>query len=218
MNIELSYQTQNIPAPYAYSVVCSFKIANEQIEVDFNLTYLDRDEVSEDEIRAEGFSENDDFKWKGCLGPNWEEPIQELLRVNYQSDPKNEFYLHVITDKKELGFPNISDDLMIQELIQAVYESAQEEAPLQIEYYNEGKKGSLLWEFAKRKVTINNTEIAWEEGKTIMQALYSVEMENPKISKKPVNQSISFDGNSWIAFDVSQFWNSLSEVENRPGK
>ena len=55
MNIKISYQTQQLPPPYAYAAVFDVTM-NTTVQVSFEQAYLDRDEVPLDEIEAEGFS------------------------------------------------------------------------------------------------------------------------------------------------------------------
>ena len=53
MKLTLSYQTQQLPPPFAYATVITIDESNDQIFVTFSLEYLDRASVSDDELRAE---------------------------------------------------------------------------------------------------------------------------------------------------------------------
>ena len=67
----LKYQTaENLPAPYAHAIEINGKFAQNQVdetpllELSFELTYLGREDFTEEELLEEGFTINDDFELK----------------------------------------------------------------------------------------------------------------------------------------------------------
>lgn len=200
MKIELSYQTHHLPAPYAFSAVFHIQLKESRVSVDFHQTYLGRDDVSEEEILAEGFSLEDDFSWTGTLGSNWTRPIKAVVQSNKLDQPNEDFYLHVSSEEAN-GYPDLASDLIIQELLQAVLEAALREAPLFVHFFEKKLKTHISWEFSNRKVLINNKEWNWDESYELMKILYSFDFEELKPSKKPVNQSVSFDEKKWFVLN-----------------
>jgi len=210
MNLVLSYQTQNLPAPFAFAATFNISLGKDSITVDFNLEYLDRDEISEDEIVAEGFSANDDFKWKGPIGQNWIGTLEGLSSEGMLDHPKDDFYLHLSSNQSE-GFPDLHEDVIIQELMQAVLEAAGKEAPLQIHFHqSEEKRFKVSWEFAKRKVVIDKRDMSWSQGYELLNFIYASEIDESTATKKPLDQSISLDGTYWISFGGNKVWELLN--------
>ena len=212
MRIELSYQTQGLPAPYAFSVFCSIVMRKNDLELDFKLEYLDRENVSREEILAEGFSEDDDYSWNGKLGKNWCIAIESLLDVPLLDLPKDDFYVHLATAEQE-GFPDLPGDVLIQELIQAVFETSGKETPLTFFVFLKKKQHRLSWEFASRTSYIDEKELKWEDSLDLMQALYGSEFDDNNVTKKAIERSISFDAVNWIEFKVNSFWDCLIQLQ-----
>ena len=70
--MHLQFQTSDlVPPPYSYAIEINAKEKSGKLEVEFELTYMDRDSLSKNEIEDEGFSNNDDFKWTGLLNASW---------------------------------------------------------------------------------------------------------------------------------------------------
>ena len=212
MKLELSYQTQNLPAPFAFAAYFSIQWSDAMAQVDFNLTYLDREGLSEEEIAAEGFSDEDDFTWSGELGSNWIPVWESLLSQPFQKQPLDDFYLHVSSEART-GYPAIESDMIIQELLQAVFEQSKKEAPLEVWFYNKEKKQSIKWKFASHQVYLDQREIDWHKAHDVMELLYAQELEELKPSKKPLEKSISFDSYTWIKLDKESFWQMLSQLQ-----
>jgi hypothetical protein len=64
-NLKINYTTNQVPPPYAHEYSLNIAFNGKNLEVGFELNYIHRDDISQEEIAAEGFSENDDFKeWK----------------------------------------------------------------------------------------------------------------------------------------------------------
>ena len=210
MKLVLSYQTQNLPAPYAYAVVADIEIADKLV-IDFTLTYLDRQDLSDEEIVGEGFTNEDDFSWKGTLGHVWVELINDLVRHNRDDRPMGDFYLHIADD--HAGFPDITDDLIVQELIQAVYEAGGHEAPLSISICEIDRPTTLIWKFEQHKAFLDQEEIAWNMAYELMQLVYTENLERSKPTKIPRTKTISFDGQSWHHMSTPSFWRLLSTIK-----
>ena len=211
MKLKLSYQTQHLPAPYAFSATFSVEIS-EVIHVALVLTYLDREDLSEEEILAEGYSLEDDFSWEGQLGANWIYPIKELVRKERTQEPLDSFYLHIAVDDEE-WFPAVVDDVVVQDLLQAVFEAKKKEAPLTISFAtSKYEQIDLTWKFAERTVYHKELALSWDEAHTLMRLIYSNEFEEMKAFKKPQVNSISFDGQVWFVVDAPDIWKQLKKL------
>ncbi|MCG8476116.1 MAG: hypothetical protein MI784_11665 [Cytophagales bacterium] len=210
--LKLDFYSGDIPPPYCntYEIFIDFK---DNLATDFELDYFDREDLSENEILDEGFTLDDNFKWKGMLPTVWKKPIEELLAkttwvVNKDLHRNAEDSALKITlmDKKNKafeGFPANKDswEQFNQELIQAIFELGERESPLCIQYaeVQKGQKTvskTIIGRFSQRQLEVvreqknkqNRTVYPWEESKTIFKSLftpdYHMESASPKLPKK----------------------------------
>ncbi|MEQ9007824.1 MAG: hypothetical protein RLP12_08070, partial [Ekhidna sp.] len=135
MVITISYQPQHLAPPFAYAAVFKFEIGSKEITAELTLEYLGRDTISLDELKAEGFTKNDDYSWRGVIDPKWKADILSFSTLQIQSEPDSEIYLHIAIEDEQKGFAKDiqSADVLFQELLQAVIEQDQIEAPLKIQ-------------------------------------------------------------------------------------
>lgn len=216
MTIEFSYQTQHLPAPYAYAAFLQLEEQSGQLNVQLSLSYLERDELTEDEILAEGFSLNDDLEWKGTLGSNWNLLFPLVEQYHFGKEPPEQDYLHVSIDGVEKGFPKEiqSAVYLFQELLQAVYEKADLAPPLEILWFD-GSVQRMHWTFADRIFQLNDTLIKdWAMGQSILSAIYQIDYEELKPLNKPMNNGLSFDGHNWFSIQSQAVHNAISEAIN----
>ena len=83
-SLEIRFRTADIiPPPYSHEYVIVCNEADSVLALSIKLTYLDRDELTIDEIAEEGYTENDDFEWTGTLTLDPQEKIQRKLGGNY---------------------------------------------------------------------------------------------------------------------------------------
>lgn len=200
MIINISYQTQTLPPPYAFALVISAEVSHE-VTVNFQMEYLDREELSEEEILAEGFTLDDDLQWKGKLGNNWKDPLSKLKDIRYQKDPFDDSYVHVQIDSVERGFPSdwMKAERLTQELIQAVFEGAERELPLRILISDEKSISiDLEWLFKERIVRVNGkSHSTWGESQKVLEAVYTTDFQNIKPYKNVVPQSVNLGEKEW---------------------
>lgn len=188
--IEIRFQTADIiPAPYAHQYQIIYNFA-EELSVDFQLIYEDRSHLSEDEIIDEGFTENDDFSWKGTLHQVWGKALSQLLTATnlkdkYPESAQENFVEIGINGQK--GYPKNQAkwEYFLQEQIQAIYETAQKEAPLKLLYLkqwpnNEKVTLEINVLFSERivKTSIDlgskqeQKDLRWEHLNEILQKVY----------------------------------------------
>ena len=190
----IKYQTaENLSPPFAHAIELSGEIEqNKELSLSFELTYLGREQLSEEEITDEGFSMNDDFSWKGTLPDVWKdilfgnlkstkplriqglEPHQDFWQIEFESRP---FY------------PSNADKLfyLIEEIQQAVFEKAERELPLNLTFFknqaDDIKEVNIKASFVERRLEIIRknpdetiskiSELPWEELNFILKNTYS---------------------------------------------
>lgn len=233
-----------VPPPYhfAYRLFIDLNSAATQYEIQ----YLHREELSEEEITDEGFTLNDNWKWEGPLPATWIEALRE--QVDKQSWPKKpakpeeeEAVLDIRLFDKEGGLlfdgkpaDQASWEYFLQEIIQAIYEVAEREAPFQVLYKEIGKgsEEEILLEasFALRTITARRlsskgteetAQPEWKQLKGLMKAIYVPEFDYEKASiqepRKRGKYLYTGDG-FWFKFGESLLepdkkTNSLSRLE-----
>ena len=200
MKITISYQPQQLPPPFAYACVLDIDLSATAIDASLQVEYLDRDAVSDDELRAEGFTRDDDFEWKGQIDLKWKDDIEQLAKLSVTENPDEDIYLHITIDESQMGFPkNIGTaDLIFQEVFQAILESAEIESPLEFQCVLENKKHVVLFSFSKRSIKFDgNVSFKWEIGREIIRLIYNLDFESLKHSKKEQNNNVYIGDDQW---------------------
>ena len=204
----LKYQTaENLPAPFAHAIEINGIIAQNQenglpsgsfpqLELSFELTYLDREEFSEEELMDEGFTLNDNFTWKGTLPKVWSDVVFGNLKsanaLNIKTlEPHQEFWQIDFEDKS--FYPKDSElfKYLIEELQQAVYEKAGRESGLKLTFLKNQSGEHIEFEitasFVERQLqtkrrNINDAQtetkiLDWEELNFILKNIFSGDFE-----------------------------------------
>jgi hypothetical protein len=202
------HTNQDWPPPYCYEVYIEMDGQDLEQNVVFEMNYTHRDSLSEEEIETEGFTENDNFAWSGKIEHVWYAQLDHFKQklVEGHSDKVPNFVVTIGEDifgvNNELQVENF-----IQDLLQAIFETAQRDAPwnlhlLQIAPDNTLLENSLEVSFAKRTATMaNGKKQDWLQGKKLMETLYSCEIVDSKaLNKKPwaPGQYLSFDQEYWF--------------------
>lgn len=206
MKITISYQPQQFPPPFAYACVLDIDLSATAINASLQLEYLNRDAVSDDELRAEGFTRDDDFEWKGQIDLKWKDDIEQLSKLSVTENPDENIYLHISLDNKPVAFPkNIGiADLIFQEIFQAILESAEIESLLEFQCVLEDKKHVVLFSFSKRSIKFDgNMSFKWEIGREIIRLIYNLDFESLKHSKKEQSNSVYIGDDQWYLLPKS---------------
>ncbi len=224
MFLEIFSQTPpEVPPPYAHAYKISLSKSNSkenknivELKVNFEIEYIFRDGLSNEEILAEGFSENDDYRWEGVLPTVWLTEIEDfLVKTSYQHEILNDLYLKINDDKKTPE--NLEEwQYFVQELVQAIYEKAAHSLPLLIRLRtvetgknadkNAPKNGITLAlepSFVERKVIASlkkNKEkhqvipISWEHFGLTLQKIYQLEyIEDKAREEEPQKNGFFID-------------------------
>ena len=224
--VTFQYDTGPIPPPFCYRYNLTISsIDNGKHEVDIEIDYYDRDEISEDEIYNEGFSLDDNFQWNGNLPQTWvQEIINKLNTSNWKKQmtlrPRETGMMVKIDTHQSAEDLEPADlrtwEVFVQEIIQACFELSEREAPLHIEFVrNEGAKHrkqlKITYSFALRTVilvTNNETEktLSWENGRKFLKYIYGIDyMPENGNSKAPTAKGsyISPGDGLWYPLDTS---------------
>lgn len=188
--LEIKFQTNQLtPTPYAHAIEFRIDFKDKSTFVSMDITYLDRDTLTVDEIVDEGFTENDDIKLKSILPKVWETTLQNLVAkttfVKKEELNQTEEFIEV-----NGRFPKQVQLWVhtIQELRQAVIEKAEKEAPLYIGIIrNDGSKGheyeftaSFVQREFVRKEGKNIEKLNWTDLNSFLRDVYSGEFNYEK--------------------------------------
>lgn len=206
MKLILSYQPLQLQPPFAYAVVFQFKVKNSDINAMFDLEYLGRADVSDDELIADGFTRDDDFIWKGTLNHRWISDIEFFVNAEVGQEPDDQVYLNIHHNDKDRGFPLKIDqaEILLQELMQAILETNEIESPLASQVSIAGKIIDLKWSFKDRLIRIDDQHsYEWELGRDLIDKIFNRNFESLKSIKKPeLNSVCPGDGNWYPINDV----------------
>lgn len=167
------YQITTVPPPYSYQYHIECWFHKGHLHVRYDIKYLDRENVDEDEILEEGFSPDDDFSWEGDLPEIWNQAIIKMVEgVIFKSrddaasghDPSLILTWQDIDGNEEKGTPENNEawEYFLQELVQAVYEESQKETPLVIHYKEVNQKDDITKITIKPKFSTRHIEALWQ--------------------------------------------------------
>jgi hypothetical protein len=191
----------NIPPPFSYRYKFVLKPTPQALLADISLDYTDRDEVQADEIEAEGFTDNDDFSWKGSLELVWQKEIEKLLLNSKITNTKvgDETDLLVLEYDGEKGVPSSLQKwhFLAQELIQATYETAKKERPFELAILKKDQtqttEAKLTASFVNRTIVIdgltNEKKIDWKELTSMMETIFAPDYLSTEASLSRPNKT-----------------------------
>ena len=213
--LQIAFETLSVPPPYSYQYTFDLQFAEEEFKVQYELKYTNRDELTEEEIWEEGFSNEDDFSWHGQLPQIWNTTLKEAWqKTQLRAADK-------ITDSLENGLVMTAEltggqqingvpekvsewEYLLQELTQAVYEAAQREHPLRIRYLERSAKGEEIQVIINAHFLYRTFEVIRQQGKKSQQQ--SLPWSESKALLSTLYQ---------LDFDVSQ---AINKMPRRPGK
>ena len=216
----LRYQTSAlIPAPFAHAIEISFEINNSDLAYKFDLEYLNRDHLTEEEILDEGFNLDDNLSLSGNLPTLWKEELLDLLTRTEKTFP-----LELEDDQEfwdiEIGTENYYPKNtkqwkeLIEELQQAIIEQNKLENPLQITIIraeNDVRKEYIIrGNFENKLLQIesdgNKKTLLWTKLKPLLRDFYSAEFDYEKSTGKIPNKTgmfLNFGDEYWFELGKS---------------
>ncbi|AWW29824.1 hypothetical protein DN752_06655 [Echinicola strongylocentroti] len=200
--IEIDFDSGMLPPPFSH--VFKLKISFEKgfINTQFTVHYTDRDELTEDEIFSEGFTQDDDYSFIGEVPKVWEQPLISLYAQTKWSNKREldenggiKVFAKDTHGKISRSIPMNQEEwhMLAQEFIQAIYEINQKEAPLTIRYKSITKETvdeyALTVKFSVRKVIIEKngeiTEWNWDESRQLLSYIYLPDYDYEVASDSP---------------------------------
>lgn len=212
--MKVFFQTaESIPPPYANKIEIECILQPSKVELLFKQTYLQRDELEQEDILEEGFSLNDDTSWQGELNEAWKEAIVSLSKSTKEYLPAtNSAYDEVFIESEgEKLSPKNTDSAkrFIEQLQQAVFEHMKKEAPLSIiikEISNSSERTTQLSaSFSERSYTqtVNGQEVLqqWNQLDEHLKLIFAGDY----IFEKASNKSPSKRG-VYVNFAKDEWW------------
>lgn len=187
--LEIEYDSGIIPPPFAHIFKIKLGFNKKFLDTQLYLEYTHREEISEQEIIDEGFTLDDDYTYQGEIPIVWEDPIKTLYSKTKWSNSKlteDEGGIKLLSKdihgKIVRSVPANQQEWMIlsQDIIQAIYELSEKEAPLQINYLAIEDQQSTHLEL-KMKFSIRTVEVSvngqkkttdWEESKKLLSYVF----------------------------------------------
>ncbi len=207
----------NIPPPFSYQYKFVLKHTSLSLMADVSLVYTDRDEVQADEIEAEGFTDNDDFNWKGSLELVWQAEIEKLLLNSKITNTKvnDETDLLVLEYDGEKGVPSSLQKwhLLAQELIQAAYETAKKEHPFELivlkKEQTQTTEAKLTASFINRTIAIDNTtgqkSLDWKTLTSMMETIFAPDyLTNEASTSRPTKSGLFVSVGDGLWYEVGR--------------
>jgi hypothetical protein len=196
--LEIKYQTSSlVPAPHAFAVELSLINTQEGLQYTYDLVFLDRADISAEELEEEGFSEHDDLKMVGKLPQIWAETFTKTLEKTNKlhiAELKEEQPYWLIEEEGTHFYPSNSViwEQLLDEFKQAILEDNLVEAPLKITVLRIGEEATQTYiikgEFANRKLSISHSEnekvLNWNELSKLLKDYFAGEMLPDKTSEK----------------------------------
>ena len=207
---EIRYETEDaLPPPFAHYFHLKATFAPDgTLATAYQLGYLGREELTEEEVISEGFTSDDDWQWRGTLVAAWADSARALLVATTVRKPRPadaRAYLVVVfqTDAGEelMGEPrNRADwEFVAQELTQAIYETAGRERPLTVRFRHAPPGGpvvtrELTLHFATRTVAgQRNGTVApapdWAAAQALLRTVYALNFFPDRASPAEPRQS-----------------------------
>ncbi|GAB3181613.1 hypothetical protein [Telluribacter humicola] len=205
----INYQTAPVvPAPYAYYYTMRITPAEGGgIQLQFDMKYLDREELDEDEIIGEGFTLNDDFSWQGNLPQVWVSELNSILThsqyVQEAEENELEEFIEVVMTQQgdaESGSPEDKETwaYFLQELMQAIFEAAGRENQFEMEYLriNSQKETSISLNasFVNKTFSIQldkqpREQMDWKKLEEVMGTVFKAEfMSDQATETRPTHE------------------------------
>jgi hypothetical protein len=194
---------EDVPPPFSHVYTLGGNLQGPFV-LDYSIYYTDRDELSEEEIADEGFGPNDDRQCSGQIADVWQQEVAKLLartREAKQLHPGASTLILQLTKPGgnivELRPGNQPEwEYLLQELIQALLESAKLERPLHLEFLanqtGQAHHFRVDISFAERQGALrlgqaSPTPMPWPTCKELMKLTFSLDLDpdqaQPKLPK-----------------------------------
>jgi hypothetical protein len=223
-NIHLEYHYLDVPAPFCYTKTLTIQPTATSLKLEYSLEYTDREDFTLEDLEEEGFSGDDNEDWKGEIHLNWLTPITNLLALSKgeKASSANECLVQVDNTTFETYGQESNWDYFIQELTQAIYETATWEQALTIRYCKKDQEKApiqkLQISFAKRLAQCNNAnkqdEIDWNLIQQLLKVYYLQEFKEGEHSTKIPNEvGIYTDPSDGLWYEIKKSSSNLNSTQ-----
>ncbi|MGL4632801.1 MAG: hypothetical protein ACRCVT_16475 [Leadbetterella sp.] len=198
-DFQIKYQSSSlVPPPYAFAV--EFYLQDDSYQ--YILEYIDRIDLSQEEIEEEGFTGNDDLKFEGKLPEIWISSIEKMAKSTLHNPldeiPEDVAFL-LIQNQAQTLFPKEIEswESLLEELKQAILELHNVEAPMEFQVLridgSNKRRYEITAQFAQKKLSFTDLtqskNIAWESLNEFLRDFCSSEMIYEKSSSKEPSKS-----------------------------
>ncbi|WP_299252581.1 hypothetical protein [uncultured Cytophaga sp.] len=223
-NIHIEYHYLDVPAPFCYTKTITIQPTATSLKLEYKLEYTDREDFTIEELEEEGFSGEDDESWKGEIHLNWLSPITSLLALpkGEKATSANESLVQVDNTPFQTYGQESNWDYFIQELTQAIYETATWEQVLTIRYCKKDQEKApiqkLQISFAKRSaqsITDNKqVEINWDLIQQLLKVYYLQEFREGEHNKKIPNEVGTYtDPSDGLWYEINKSSSNLNATQ-----
>ena len=206
----LSYINEEYPPPYKYHFEAVINLQSGETTIKQH--YLDRATLEMAEIEEAGFSQNDDFSWKGHLEGNWIAYLDHLVtKYSMVSNGSGKIVYGGSGQEVEVFPNNLDMEMLIQAMIQAVLEGKAEELPLSVgvQLQDAAKPYMLNIRFKTLDASVQLPEGSikqtdWDATLQFVQSIYMSDFdEYASSSHKPMQGKfcISLEPEVWLYAD-----------------
>lgn len=192
--INIKFQTSELqPAPYAFAVQLDLTDKQGKLGYKFDLEYLDRDGLTDEEVFEEGFTLSDDIKLEGSLPKVWLEETKTLVskteKVEKTELEEEEDYWFLKTTGEPFYPKNPRQwATFLEQIRQAILENSGLEKPLEITLVENNITTKIVGSFENmnlRKEKENRKEnLKWPDLNYLLKDLYSGDFDYEKATNK----------------------------------
>jgi hypothetical protein len=205
LHLTFSYDTgADVPPPHYHQYKLELKESNNGLFASYQVAYLHREDLTEEEIIEEGFTLDDDWSAEEELPQIWLQALKDQLTdfpidqpfVNGKASSVNLQVTDLGGNSNYTGEVSTLDEWVyfLQELVQAILETGNQEMPfvlnyIEVENKHIHKEIELEASFEHRKITVSSRKadkvkrskaVEWERLPEIMQQVYLPEYDYDK--------------------------------------
>lgn len=222
-NITIEYHYLDVPSPFCYTKTLKISTTDTALHVDYLLHYTDREDFSIEELEDEGFTGDDDESWTGELHISWLETLDRITNVvkGDKATSANECIVHLDGKLLETYGNESKWDYFIQEITQAIYETATWEQALTIRFCKKDTEKAPIQKlnisFALRSATLTtgdkSTAIEWDKIQQLLKLYYLQEFKEGEHTNKVPNQpGLYSDPSDGLWYDIKNSSAGLNKI------
>lgn len=233
--LSITFETLVVPPPFSHTYCFVLQPSDERLQVKYEISYTEREALTEEEILEEGFSLQDDYSWEGKLPLVWHQAVEKMLQqtTKLRKQPKagsENVVILQIQDLKGTLHEGVPDNIeawvyLLQEMTQAVFEISRKELPLLVKYLEISGTDHKLElfiqpSFSNRQLIAGVFEKGkkqekshpWERLKPLLKAVYLPDYDVSKsTSQQPATPGKYIDPGEGL-------WYALGKAVVNPGK